>query len=111
LGDISSWAMPKPWWSLLYSTIVLYDTYLNCVSNYDTSLQAVIDYQHDLCQSKSILSLAKKFEREFSIAINTSNNIQTVESRKAGLLLKNAVQSVFLISGSRNLFKGSFSID
>jgi len=25
LGDISSWAMPKPWWSLLYSTIVLYD--------------------------------------------------------------------------------------
>jgi len=25
LGDISSWATPKPWWSLLYSTIVLYD--------------------------------------------------------------------------------------
>jgi len=25
LGDISSRATPKPWWSLLYSTIVLYD--------------------------------------------------------------------------------------
>jgi len=25
LGDISSRAMPKPWWSLQYSTIVLYD--------------------------------------------------------------------------------------
>jgi len=24
--DMSSWATPKPWWSLLYSTIVLYDT-------------------------------------------------------------------------------------
>jgi len=28
LGDISSWATPKPWWSLLYSTIVLYDMYI-----------------------------------------------------------------------------------
>jgi len=27
LGDISSWATPKPWWSLLYSTIVLYDNH------------------------------------------------------------------------------------
>ena len=25
LGDILSWAMPTPLWSLLYSTIVLYD--------------------------------------------------------------------------------------
>ena len=25
LGDIFSWAMPTPLWSLLYSTIVLYE--------------------------------------------------------------------------------------
>ena len=26
LGDVILWAMPTPLWSLLYSTIVLYDT-------------------------------------------------------------------------------------
>jgi len=65
------------------------------VSNYDTSLQAVSDYQHDICQSKYF---PWPRERVF----HSNYNIQTVEWRKAGLLLKNAVQSVpYNRNGSR----------
>ena len=90
------------------STIVSLATYLTCVSSYDVFLQGVCDYQYGLCQSKSIFSLAKKFEREFSIVISPSNNTAIVEARKAGLLLKNAAHSVLLEKWQQKPLHGKF---
>ena len=94
--------------NLWKATIVSLATYLNIVVESDPFLRAVESFQRELCQSKSLVSLATKFKNEYSVHYIVSVIRPTVEVRKIGVVLKKSMQHILLDNWKRKSLHGKF---
>ena len=90
------------------ATIVSLATYLSVVAESDPFLRVVESFQRELCQSKSLVSLATKFENEYSVHHTVSVTRPTVAARKLGVVLKKSMQEVLLDNWKRKALHGKF---
>jgi len=70
--------------------------------------QVVESFQHELCQSKSLVSLATKFNNKYSVHYIVFVMRPTVEARKIGVALKKSMQLVLLDNWKRKALHGKF---
>jgi len=90
------------------ATIVSIATYLAVAAEVDQFLSVVKSFQTELCQSKSLLSLATKFQNEYSVHHTVHTQNPTIEAKRAGISLKKSMHSTSLENWKGKALHGRF---
>jgi len=92
------------------ATIVSVATYLVVAAEIDPFLSAMKSFQTELCQSKPLLSLATKFQNEYSIHPTVHIQNLTGEAKRARANLMKSMHYVSLDNWKRKALHGRFLI-